>query len=78
MNYRLEGLMRTSEVLLQHAEPGFQVTTPLPAAVRGWYHVDDITDDFVGGAAAACPNHRSRRWSEGYLLGCDQSTVTTI
>ncbi len=35
-----------SEFLLQHGEPGLQLTTPLPAPVRKRHWVDDVPSEF--------------------------------
>ncbi len=47
--------VRLTDVLLQRAEPGLQLTTSLPAPVRKRHRVDDVTDDFARGTASSMP-----------------------
>ncbi len=41
------------EVLLQHAKSGLQLPTSLPAPMRTWYRVYDVTDEFAIGTASS-------------------------
>ncbi len=65
-----------SELLLQHGGPGLELTTPLPAPMRGRHWVDDVVDDFASRTASSMSEPSEPALLEYWRQGAEVKAMT--